>query len=67
MSVTASHYETSSSVSKLRKSVNVSADAVALDGDNPKHVQWVFQESLERAAEFNITGFPYRLTQGKAA
>uniref|UniRef100_A0A671QRB4 NEDD8-activating enzyme E1 catalytic subunit n=1 Tax=Sinocyclocheilus anshuiensis TaxID=1608454 RepID=A0A671QRB4_9TELE len=41
-------------------------DAVGLDGDNPEHVQWVFQESLKRAAEFNITGITYRLTQGKA-
>uniref|UniRef100_A0A673HXV4 NEDD8-activating enzyme E1 catalytic subunit n=1 Tax=Sinocyclocheilus rhinocerous TaxID=307959 RepID=A0A673HXV4_9TELE len=40
-------------------------DAVGLDGDNPEHVQWVFQESLKRAAEFNITGVTYRLTQGK--
>ncbi len=44
----------------------VSADAVGLDGDNPEHVQWVFQESLKRAAEFKITGVTYRLTQGKA-
>ncbi len=42
------------------------ADAVGLDGDNPEHVQWVFQESLKRAAEFKITGVTYRLTQGKA-
>uniref|UniRef100_A0A8B9LN79 NEDD8-activating enzyme E1 catalytic subunit n=1 Tax=Astyanax mexicanus TaxID=7994 RepID=A0A8B9LN79_ASTMX len=40
-------------------------DGVALDGDNPEHIQWVFQKSLERAAEFNITGVTYRLTQGK--
>ncbi|XP_016121375.1 NEDD8-activating enzyme E1 catalytic subunit-like, partial [Sinocyclocheilus grahami] len=39
-------------------------DAVGLDGDNPEHVQWVFQESLKRATEFNITGVTYRLTQG---
>uniref|UniRef100_A0A3B4E178 NEDD8-activating enzyme E1C n=1 Tax=Pygocentrus nattereri TaxID=42514 RepID=A0A3B4E178_PYGNA len=37
---------------------------VALDGDNPEHIQWVFQNSLERAAEFSITGVTYRLTQG---
>ncbi|XP_016104102.1 NEDD8-activating enzyme E1 catalytic subunit-like [Sinocyclocheilus grahami] len=29
-----------------------------------EHDQWVFQESLKRAAEFNITGVTYRLTQG---
>ncbi|XP_059383564.1 NEDD8-activating enzyme E1 catalytic subunit-like isoform X1 [Carassius carassius] len=39
-------------------------DAVGLDGDNPEHVQWVFQESLKRATEYNITGVTYRLTQG---
>uniref|UniRef100_A0A4W4EL77 NEDD8-activating enzyme E1C n=1 Tax=Electrophorus electricus TaxID=8005 RepID=A0A4W4EL77_ELEEL len=40
-------------------------DGVALDGDNPEHIHWVFQKSLERAAEFNIIGVTYRLTQGK--
>ncbi|XP_067360790.1 NEDD8-activating enzyme E1 catalytic subunit isoform X3 [Channa argus] len=39
-------------------------DGVALDGDDPEHIQWVYQRSLERAAEFNITGVSYRLTQG---
>uniref|UniRef100_A0A3B4E0D7 NEDD8-activating enzyme E1 catalytic subunit n=1 Tax=Pygocentrus nattereri TaxID=42514 RepID=A0A3B4E0D7_PYGNA len=39
-------------------------DGVGLDGDDPKHIQWVFQRSLERAAQFNITGVTYRLTQG---
>ncbi|KAI5095872.1 NEDD8-activating enzyme E1 catalytic subunit [Silurus meridionalis] len=39
-------------------------DSVGLDGDNPEHIQWVFQKSLERAAEFSITGVTYRLTQG---
>uniref|UniRef100_A0A665U7Z9 NEDD8-activating enzyme E1 catalytic subunit n=2 Tax=Echeneis naucrates TaxID=173247 RepID=A0A665U7Z9_ECHNA len=36
---------------------------VALDGDDPEHIQWVYQRSLERAAEFNITGVTYRLSQ----
>ncbi|KAJ0064416.1 hypothetical protein NL108_006433, partial [Boleophthalmus pectinirostris] len=36
----------------------------SLDGDNPEHIQWVFAKSLERAAQFNITGVTYRLTQG---
>uniref|UniRef100_A0A3P9PXT2 NEDD8-activating enzyme E1 catalytic subunit n=1 Tax=Poecilia reticulata TaxID=8081 RepID=A0A3P9PXT2_POERE len=39
-------------------------DGVALDGDDPEHIQWVFQRSLERSAEFSITGVTYRLTQG---
>ncbi|KAM7402539.1 hypothetical protein PAMP_017767 [Pampus punctatissimus] len=39
-------------------------DGVGLDGDDPEHIQWVYQRSLERAAEFSITGVTYRLTQG---
>ncbi|MGH0175463.1 UNVERIFIED_CONTAM: hypothetical protein FKN15_070472 [Acipenser sinensis] len=39
------------------------AEGVVLDGDDPEHIQWVFQKSLERAAEFKITGVTYRLTQ----
>uniref|UniRef100_A0A8C5D307 NEDD8-activating enzyme E1 catalytic subunit n=1 Tax=Gouania willdenowi TaxID=441366 RepID=A0A8C5D307_GOUWI len=35
----------------------------SLDGDNPEHIQWVFKKSIERAAEFHITGVTYRLTQ----
>uniref|UniRef100_A0A672PGA4 NEDD8-activating enzyme E1 catalytic subunit n=1 Tax=Sinocyclocheilus grahami TaxID=75366 RepID=A0A672PGA4_SINGR len=42
-------------------------DGVALDGDNPKHIQWVYQKSLDRAAEFSITGVTYRLTQAACA
>lgn len=38
---------------------------MALDGDDPEHIQWVYQKSLERAAEFSITGVTYRLTQGE--
>uniref|UniRef100_M4APQ4 NEDD8-activating enzyme E1 catalytic subunit n=1 Tax=Xiphophorus maculatus TaxID=8083 RepID=M4APQ4_XIPMA len=38
-----------------------------LDGDNPEHIQWVFEKSQERAAEFNITGVTYRLTQAACA
>lgn len=39
-------------------------EGVAIDGDDPKHIQWIFDRSLERASEFNITGITYRLTQG---
>uniref|UniRef100_A0A8C7ZKV1 NEDD8-activating enzyme E1 catalytic subunit n=1 Tax=Oryzias sinensis TaxID=183150 RepID=A0A8C7ZKV1_9TELE len=42
-------------------------DGVVLDGDDPEHIQWVFQRSLERAAEFSITGVTYRLTQAACA
>ncbi|XP_041080418.1 NEDD8-activating enzyme E1 catalytic subunit isoform X1 [Polyodon spathula] len=40
------------------------AEGVVLDGDDPEHIQWVFQKSLERAVQFKITGVTYRLTQG---
>ncbi|XP_072571084.1 NEDD8-activating enzyme E1 catalytic subunit isoform X3 [Paramormyrops kingsleyae] len=43
---------------------NPFGDGVPLDGDDPKHIQWVFQRSRERAGEFSITGVTYRLTQG---
>ncbi|XP_035594598.1 NEDD8-activating enzyme E1 catalytic subunit-like isoform X1 [Oncorhynchus keta] len=39
-------------------------EGVGLDGDNPEHIQWVFQRAHERAADYNITGVTYRLTQG---
>uniref|UniRef100_A0A3Q4AC93 NEDD8-activating enzyme E1 catalytic subunit n=1 Tax=Mola mola TaxID=94237 RepID=A0A3Q4AC93_MOLML len=40
---------------------------VVLDGDDPEHIQWVYQRSLKRAAEFNIPGVTYRLTQAACA
>lgn len=40
-------------------------EGVALDGDDPEHIQWIFEQSLERASQFNIKGLTYRLTQGK--
>uniref|UniRef100_A0A3B4VC38 NEDD8-activating enzyme E1 catalytic subunit n=1 Tax=Seriola dumerili TaxID=41447 RepID=A0A3B4VC38_SERDU len=39
----------------------------SVDGDNPEHIQWVFERAQERAAEFNITGVTYRLTQAACA
>uniref|UniRef100_A0A3P9MC28 NEDD8-activating enzyme E1 catalytic subunit n=1 Tax=Oryzias latipes TaxID=8090 RepID=A0A3P9MC28_ORYLA len=39
----------------------------SLDGDNPEHIQWVFERSQERAAEFSIPGVTYRLTQAACA
>lgn len=38
--------------------------AVALDGDDPQHVGWVYEKSMERALQFNIIGLTYRLVQG---
>uniref|UniRef100_A0A3P9HJD2 NEDD8-activating enzyme E1 catalytic subunit n=1 Tax=Oryzias latipes TaxID=8090 RepID=A0A3P9HJD2_ORYLA len=39
----------------------------SLDGDNPEHIQWVFERAQERAAEFSIPGVTYRLTQAACA
>ncbi|XP_030138908.2 NEDD8-activating enzyme E1 catalytic subunit isoform X1 [Taeniopygia guttata] len=39
-------------------------EGIALDGDDPEHIQWIYQKSLERASQFNIKGVTYRLTQG---
>ncbi|XP_057278887.1 NEDD8-activating enzyme E1 catalytic subunit isoform X4 [Pezoporus wallicus] len=39
-------------------------EGVALDGDDPEHIQWIYQKSLERASQFKIKGVTYRLTQG---
>ncbi|KAK9475411.1 uncharacterized protein V1510DRAFT_400584 [Dipodascopsis tothii] len=35
-----------------------------LDNDDPEHIQWLFETASRRAAEFNITGVTYSLTQG---
>ena len=35
-----------------------------LDTDNPEHITWLYEKSLARAKEFNITGVTYSLTQG---
>lgn len=35
-----------------------------LDGDDPKHIQWLYEIASNRAKEFNITGVTYSLTQG---
>uniref|UniRef100_A0A452RVX9 NEDD8-activating enzyme E1 catalytic subunit n=1 Tax=Ursus americanus TaxID=9643 RepID=A0A452RVX9_URSAM len=40
-------------------------EGIPLDGDDPDHIQWIFQKSLERASQYNIRGVTYRLTQGK--
>lgn len=36
----------------------------AIDGDDPSHINWIYEKSLERANQFGITGVTYRLTQG---
>ena len=35
-----------------------------MDTDNPEHIQWLYEQALERAKEFNITGVTYSMTQG---
>ncbi|ORZ31115.1 hypothetical protein BCR44DRAFT_123515 [Catenaria anguillulae PL171] len=35
-----------------------------LDGDNPDHIQWVFDKATERANQFGIRGVTYSLAQG---
>uniref|UniRef100_A0A1B6GJQ5 NEDD8-activating enzyme E1 catalytic subunit n=1 Tax=Cuerna arida TaxID=1464854 RepID=A0A1B6GJQ5_9HEMI len=37
---------------------------VAIDGDDPNHINWIYEKSYERANHFNITGVTYRLVQG---
>lgn len=35
-----------------------------MDGDDPQHVSWIYEKSVERAHQFNISGVTYRLVQG---
>ncbi|GAU92786.1 hypothetical protein RvY_04824 [Ramazzottius varieornatus] len=37
---------------------------VAVDGDDPQHVQWITSRAEERAKEYGIQGVTYRLTLG---
>ena len=37
---------------------------IAIDGDDPAHLQWIYEKSVERANEYSISGVTYRLTQG---
>ncbi|KAE9549055.1 hypothetical protein FO519_007739 [Halicephalobus sp. NKZ332] len=39
-------------------------DEEKIDGDNPEHIQWILEKSVERAKQFNISGVDLRLTQG---
>uniref|UniRef100_A0A5S6QWK0 NEDD8-activating enzyme E1 catalytic subunit n=1 Tax=Trichuris muris TaxID=70415 RepID=A0A5S6QWK0_TRIMR len=36
----------------------------SIDGDNPMHINWIYEKALERASSFGIAGVTYRLTQG---
>ena len=42
----------------------VSLDEVVVDGDDPHHVQWIYEKALKRSQEYHIRGVTYRLTQG---
>ncbi|KAB0802411.1 hypothetical protein PPYR_04597 [Photinus pyralis] len=35
-----------------------------IDGDDPQHILWIYEKSLERSTQFNIVGVTYRLVQG---
>lgn len=39
---------------------------VAIDGDDPSHIQWIYDKAIARANVYSITGVTYRLTQGKS-
>tara|TARA_B110000459_G_C16589773_1_gene485592 strand:+ start:164 stop:1333 length:1170 start_codon:yes stop_codon:yes gene_type:complete len=40
------------------------SDIPPFDGDDPKHVKWVFDKAFARATQFNIDGVTLSLTQG---
>jgi ubiquitin-activating enzyme E1 C len=35
-----------------------------LDTDDPDHIEWLYKKASKRAAEFNIEGVTWQLTQG---
>jgi len=35
-----------------------------IDGDDPAHIQWIYEKALARAQECKIPGVDYKLTQG---
>uniref|UniRef100_A0A0A9YQ13 NEDD8-activating enzyme E1 catalytic subunit n=1 Tax=Lygus hesperus TaxID=30085 RepID=A0A0A9YQ13_LYGHE len=35
-----------------------------IDGDDPNHINWIYEKAQERANQFNILGLSYRLVQG---
>ncbi|XP_063227579.1 NEDD8-activating enzyme E1 catalytic subunit [Bacillus rossius redtenbacheri] len=36
----------------------------SIDGDDPSHVNWIYEKALDRANQFSIQGVTYRLVQG---
>jgi len=49
---------------RIQKGKEGIADDEPVDGDNPRHVQWIYEKAVERANNFGIAGVTYRLTQG---
>ncbi|KAK4297436.1 hypothetical protein Pmani_030133 [Petrolisthes manimaculis] len=43
---------------------NPFSSETAIDGDDPQHINWIFEKAQKRAAEYGISGVTYRLTQG---
>lgn len=39
-------------------------NGIPIDGDDPTHIQWIFEKAQERADQYHIGGITYRLTQG---
>src|SRR2546428_8778956 len=37
-------------------------EKVSIDGDDPNHIQWIYEKSIERAQQFNIEGIIQQLT-----
>ncbi|XP_066996801.2 NEDD8-activating enzyme E1 catalytic subunit [Anabrus simplex] len=37
---------------------------VSIDGDDPNHINWIYEKAMERASQFSILGVTYRLVQG---
>ena len=47
------------------KAVRFFAENVNIDGDDPAHIKWMYEKSVQRANQYNIGGVTYRLTQGE--
>jgi len=43
---------------------NPFGEDTSIDGDDPNHISWIFEKSMERASQYGIHGVTYRLTQG---
>jgi len=39
-------------------------ESIPIDGDDPQHINWIFEKAQERANNYGIRGVTYRLTQG---